>query len=302
MMSSATLPHSIAAPSKSIPEKVSGGLRHYASLAATIALVMAVAVSGWLAMSQMPGGGGDGRFAAIQGTPEVAQSQTCDVEPMTVDEVMAIVKNPYSAMGIEPGAMVPGIPGGAFNELAEPMDNKIDLRMLGEEAPAPDQDSFSAASAVMNDFLACTQHGTISQIFRLIVPAEVQRIILSDYPVFRDESTVRAGVEELIVLPAHLIVMSRSTALDDSELLFEANPDIQSAKSYPLHNAQLYEGNELLLLGTRVTNQDGEVVFQNNATGAAYPVGTLMTTDRLRVLMVESRFNDQWYVLATIPE
>lgn len=302
MMNATTLPHSITTPSRSVSEKAPGGLRHYTSLAATIALVLAVAVGGWLAMSQMPGGGSDGRFAAIQGTPEVAQSQTCDVEPMTVDEVMEIVKNPYSVMGIEPWEIVVGIPGGASSELAEPMDNKIDLRMLGEEAPAPDQSSFSAASTVMNEFLACTQQGTISQIFRLMVPAEVQRIILSNYPVFRDESTVRAGVEELIVLPAHRIVLPGSTALEDSELVFQANPDVQSAKSYPLHNAQLYDGNELLLLGTRVTNRDGEVVFQNNATGAANPVGTLKTTDRIRVLMVQSRFNDQWYVLATIPE
>src|SRR5699024_1160278 len=132
--------------------------------------------------------------------------------------------------------------------------------------------------------------------FQFLVPQELQRIVLASHPVVRDEAQVTEYLENLLRYPAYSFGAPYNLALRESDLKFEANPDISSAKAFPLQDARRYQGSQLLIIGMRVMDSDGEVVFQNNADGQVNPVGPLKTTDRIRVLMIQSMYNNQWYV------
>ncbi|MCO5219720.1 MAG: hypothetical protein M9909_12920 [Thermomicrobiales bacterium] len=71
----------------------SNGLSRFVSMAATLAIVGVLAFGGWFAATNLPPNDGQ-QLALVQATPTAAMS--CDVESLTVDEVMLIVKNPYA--------------------------------------------------------------------------------------------------------------------------------------------------------------------------------------------------------------
>ena len=276
------------------------GFRHTLSFAASFLVVVSVALGGWFATMQLNSpNGSDGVFGLLGQSDGEA---TCDVEPMTVDEVMAIVRNPYSAMEMKIERFSVSYPSAADRDLAEPIDMRLDLRLLDQTGTTPDEYTYEAVSARANDFLACLESGTVAQLFRFLLPVEVQRMILSNFPVFRDEGEIRKAVEELIVLPAHSVAAPQNEAIQSGEYSYNVNPDRSSAKSFAAADARMYDADRILAVGIRITDSDGQVVFQNDSDNRADPIGTLKTTDRMRIVIVQSMYDGEWYVYATIPD
>lgn len=277
-------------------------ISRYLNNAAMLVIVFGVAFAGaFMAMQINQPGGSDGNFALLGQTEE---SATCDVEPMTVDEALAIVEDPFGVNDSQPDWFREEQLRRGLGATDTPMvpHNIVDQALLESFQNPPDEDDFAIAIERLNGFLACTQNGTIGQALWFIRPFELQRIVLSDLPVYRDEAAVRSVLEELLPMHGSILVAHSESAFVDSDYVFSANTDIEQAASSTTTHSFRYGASEAIMIGITVSDQNGEVVFENDSRGRANPAGPLMTTDRFRVIMIESAIDEQWYVLAVIPE
>ena len=280
-------------------------ISRYLNYAASLLIVFGVAFAGaFMAMQVHQPGDADGRFALFGQQDDAA---TCDVEPMTVDEVMAIVENPYAIFRFQEGANPPEVAkvrGLSDRDLVEESQLLFDQELIEGQHSVPDVESFTAASARMNEFLGCLQVGNIGQILRFFDPREVQRVILAEYPVYRVEAQIRAGVTGFLDDPAQEFATPYATALVEGGLVYQANPIRESAAAiaYSSSEADRYHASRILLIGTKVTDSEGELLFQNDADGRVRPIGPLKTTDRIRIVMAESSLTGDWIVLGIISE
>lgn len=286
-----------------VPKFNRQSISRYLNYAASLVIVFGVAFAGaFMAMQINQPDGSNGQFALLGQT----ESEVCDVEPMTVDEVMAIVENPFGD-DLEEGFLSRFIElqrGRVMNVNDAPVipHNYIDQSLIESFQGSAEEESFTVATQVVNKYLACGQNGTIGQLFHYVRPFEIQRIVLVGLPVFVDETTVRASVEELLPMPASSIVAFPDSALVDSAYTFTANPNIDDAATSSSTQSIRYGMSETIMMGVTVTDQSGDVVFQNDYHGRVNPAGPLLTTDRMRVIVGQSLIDEQWYVLAIIPE
>ena len=271
------------------PRESAGQLiRHYSNLAATIALVLAVAVGGWLAMSQMPGGSDDSRFAAIQGSPEVAQ--TCDVEPMTVNEVMAIVENPYKYAAPSDYGPPNMSPAPWFDDVAEVQPITTDI--LGANyGEVPTDAAMERALPVLDSYMACMETATVAHALRFVDPFSIQRHVTEEFPFYRDESGVRDFVTRWISGGPY-----SSNWVDEESgetLAFWPNTRIDEART-----RQAWMGlgfNQILFIGSNVLDENGTFLARYDAT---MNVVEGEKQDRfMRYTLVYSMYTEQWYVV-----
>lgn len=191
-------PWRIAHPEGSNPRS---GRLTYAATAAILVLAMMGGL--FIASQRSPDGNdfGDLRYAAQPVSPEASPitAIACDVEPMTVDEVMAVVENPYVNMD-QQRLNIAGFPsfltdeGGLLllDDFGKPMDP-------GEEADARD------ATAV---YLTCRQNGSLGQVFALMSPDKIQQTVFWQFPAFRAEEDVRAFLEAALPAPAQEVMFN----------------------------------------------------------------------------------------------
>lgn len=280
------------------------GVRRLLNLAATLAIVFAVTVGGWFAMSQLPAGE-DGRFAGFQGTPDVAQSHTCDVEPMTVDEVMAIVENPYS-YSYDPERASKNLLTGSMKVIEmdyyEAWMYRIDDELLSSGRTQVTVQDFDAASDRMNGWLSCAFDGTAGQALSFVDPFDIQRLVLSNFPVYRDVATVRESVGSLLEMPASNLWGTYQSAFSAEGLTVKANPVREDASQLDDEQALRYNSARILQIGVRVTDEEGETVFENSFSGVRTVDSSIPLKDGFTVLMAKSAFNGEWYVLAFLPD
>lgn len=274
------------------------GFSHYANLAVTIAMVVAVAVAGWFATMQLnqPGGSND-QFAFAPGTPEVA-SATCDVDPVTVDEVMEIVRNPYRYMydraDSESDALV-SYEYMARQELAVGFYFPTAAEYQSVNRTNPSQSEFEEASEAVNSYIVCMRDATNGQYWALSHPIWVQEQVLSQFPVFADEESVRAYVEEVIDQPVEAMFNRLNgfyNAYGDAEIV--ANPDPELADLI-LYSSADYE--PTIAMGVLVTGSDGEVILETGSTGFPHQVQPGAVTLRPVIVVQKSSATGEWYVM-----
>lgn len=304
MISSNAISHT-PAPVTGPAAQEGGRIRHTLSLAASFLIVMSVALAGWFATMQLnQPGGSDGQFGLFG---QIDESATCDVEPMTVDEVIQRLEQPVGTN--DDGESYPDWwPDERLRRVlwitdaAIPPHNYVDQTLLDSFEVRPDEESFEIAREQMNGFLACAQNGTMGQAFWYIRPFELHRIVMAELPLYRDEAAVRTSVENLLPMPATGLVAYGDTAFTDPGLAFQANPKIAEAAASNTTNPIRFGASETIMIGITVTDQSGEIVFQNDYLGRVNPAGPLLTTERFRLIMGKSLIDEQWYVLAVIPE
>ncbi len=301
-MTATTWDGSIPTSSLGSTERVKGRLPRFTTIAATLAVVSLLAFGGWFAATNLPPASEDLRLAVMQATPLVAS--TCDVESMTVDRVMAIVKNPYSAYDedeITSSSQLSLWRDRSKMEFLEPLFAGVDLELMDRFTYPAREPGFDNAIDRANGFLACAQGGTVGQLLNFMDPREIQRVVLSNHPVFRDEAGVRATVEELVGLPASTFVFPGQTPIPYAGLTLSANPERASALVAMGSDATRYEATQLMMLGVVATNTEGTIVYQGNADGSANPNAGLTRQSQFRLILKQSSINGQWYVWATIP-
>ncbi len=178
---------------------------------ATVVLLLGLA-AGWYFSGFGPGGSGcsgdDGHLAALpamqDGTPAATPApmallgpEDCTVEPLTVDEVMAIVENPdvrVAQLGLYGDKFTPG-----DSMYEEPSLGSSTGPVVWPREPndvtVPGGETRAHIEAAANEYLACLSWGTNFQLWALEYPGQVQSTILSNFPVYRSQEQVRAYVE-----------------------------------------------------------------------------------------------------------
>jgi hypothetical protein len=166
------------------------------------ALILGLSVGVWLTFQGMNGGEGDDPGSVpvaglTQGdsTPQTTDvfdppsAEDCKVEPLTVDEVMAIVDNP-AGKGYESEEQMRA-------QSTPPMNVANDKRGDQHNIP-PSQEAVDAISAVHREWQACVLAGSYFQLWALSDPMLVFREVTGLlYPTYRTREEGRALLEEL---------------------------------------------------------------------------------------------------------
>lgn len=286
------------------------GVGHYLNLAVTIALIVAVGAAGWFATSQInQPGDEDPPFAIMSATPsaEVSPelaSATCDVQPLSTDRVMEIVKNPSrfmtnGAAGVPSENAVAG-----SSQSAELWVADTDLEIVGESSE-PTEEQFDEASEVANEYLNCLVYGTQAQIWTFYSPVMLQQKILAEFPVFAEESLVRERVEELSTQPAYqaeylwVEALSINTGplggppafeFDTTIGLVSVNPELRLTR---MHQSESSYYTHVLSIGIEIQDQEGEQIVLTNGLGNSIPQNVPVAY----VQIAKLRSGDGWVII-----
>lgn len=266
--------------------------RGFLNIAASILAVAAIAMGGWFAaMNLLPTSDGNNGIAFAPSTPTSGEA-TCDVAPLTVDEVMQIVKNPYAfaASRNDPTAERLG------PEYRETTEGPTTAEYFAATRTKPAEKDFDRALAVANSYLACLPSASWGQIWALSDPSWVQRSILAHFPVYANETEVHGFVEGRIDQP----LSTDHNPLDDVYTLMPgqaitANPDIDSARAvWPGSSS----GDQLLFIefGVLVTDEQGNIVLKSNSQGASEKYQTGSSKQRPRIVIGQSSTDGNWYI------
>lgn len=213
-----------------------GGRRSRGLSYAAVAVLLILAMIGGVLFANRGGSGGnrfdDLRYAAQPVSPEASAvvAQGCDVEALTVDEVMAIVENPYANLDYQ-RLNVAGIP----DFLTEGGEALILPQGHGSQM---EPESKADARSVVTEYLRCRESGTLGQVFAYLSPNMIRQHVLEPFPTFRGEDEVRAYVEAVLTLPARNILYHPAFEMnvtvapatgEDTALTFSLHPDYQVA-------------------------------------------------------------------------
>jgi hypothetical protein len=282
-----------ATPGTAAPRRKVG---RWMNALAAVALIIVIGAGYWFS-GYGPGGGVNGdspRYAAQAVTPQAspeAPGVGCDVKPLTTDEVMAIVRNPLNPLN-EMGVILAASP----EPLLEASDSAItQLPELGMEVTVPNEQEFAAIEAAAQLYYDCLHNGSNSQIWALVAPAIVQASILDNFPVFRDEATIRAWVGESGPQPAAspFMYLDLLAQYRNDDYRFEANPERADAVMLEAGRSQ---DPRVVWIGTRVLSQgDGEIVSVTSPRPNGLRVGD---SGEVLVLM-QWPGSDTWFVTGT---
>lgn len=227
---------------------------------------------------------GDLRYAAQPVSPEATATaaQQCDVEPLSVDEVLAIVDDPY--VGMDSQRMnIAGIP--------DFLDEEGSALILPDGVGAPPGPETEAeARKIVDDYLRCRETGTLGQVFALLSPNKVRQHVLAPFPTFRTEDEVRSYVESVFMSPSRDFLYSPLYEMgvtvvpatgEDSVLAFAFHPD------YPT-----------VWVGTQGLDEDGNVLAVSDAYDTMIKGRDLEGPERTfgAVSLIQYPGVDRWYV------
>lgn len=274
----------------------SGTIRRYANLAATITLVLAVAVGGWLTMMQLQPNDPDPRFAVLPATPE-GVAQTCDVEPLSVDESMQVVQNPYMFLADyaeeTTGTSILRSPDESDLIEATLVPDRYQYETAGTIVPP--QATFDDARQTVDTFLNCLPYASFGQLWAMLDPLWVQQLILGRFPVFVAEEDVLRFVQENIDQP----LSSSGNPLDtfyrsDQPFTITANPNREST-----HVALTFSSgyNSIVAIGSQVVGADGEVMLETDSTGFPQILRANASQQRPVLVVGKSAVTGEWYIL-----
>lgn len=180
------------------PPRRHSRIGRFANTLAAVSLVLLIGAGYWFSGYGPggPGGGDSPRYAAQVGSP-VASPEAgpvgCNVEPLTIDDVMAIVKNPLNPLDAL-GVTIAASPAPLLEAYSPGISG---LPETGLETSRPTDQEFVALSEATSTYYDCLIFGTNYQMWAIVAPDVVQSWILANFPVFRAELTIRAWVEEV---------------------------------------------------------------------------------------------------------
>lgn len=298
-MSSITTAAVPMAPARPVDSRTRGGFGHYLNLAATIALVLAVAVAGWFATMQLnQPGNPEPRFAAIPATPESMDGGMCTVEPLTTDEAIQILKNPFVHIGISEDVLDQSVVRVVIDE-EETLPGVwpiVDLMTDGPTMNIGAQDREDAYE-VGDQYLACLSHGTNGQVWRMLEPIRAQWQLRGLLPLFVTEEEARAIIAQALSEPAE----SRWNSPEQQEYLQDKrvvmNPDYSLAYVDDSEIVNRAYMDTLVIVPVMIIDADGETVFAAEYGGFPIVNNGYARDYAANIVLGKSELNGSWYVL-----
>lgn len=281
-----------------LPSRPRRSISHFANLAASVLIIVGLAAGVWFAAMELnEPNAPEPRFAAI-GTPGTAtamaeSSQTCDVEPLSVDRVMDIIKTPAPYMRSGPAAD-PDPDSGL------PWTSSSNDLMLVSGTGAPSQTDFDEVVPHVNQYLACMLHGTQAQVWNFYSPGALHTKLLAGVSVFRTETDVRDYVIRQSTLPGYYGEAPWNwdvpfRGIGSAEVNLDRLLAIQQASQSDYFDS-------VLTIGLKVTNDEGEIVAVTNGTGKQIsppndPTLTGQNEINLIVTIARTRYGGEWLVI-----
>lgn len=280
-----------------------GQITRYLNYAASLLIVFGVAFAGaFMAMQMNQPENSSGQFALFSQTDD---SATCDVEPLTVERVMEIVRNPYPFMLNGPLGD-PAQPENPENSLYTGLreggwwdKSTIGIGMKTE----PTGEVFQNASQFANEYLNCLQTGSFGQVLTFYSPIYIQDFVMEFFPVFADEDEVLAFVEEYIdSMPEdderRYFLWLRSTmhAMDIKEASVNSDPQLALQQT-------MWGGYNRfsVTFGVEFTNLQDETVYLTSGTGNELIPFPQQSQGNIVVSVAWDRVGERWYVLPHSP-
>jgi hypothetical protein len=197
-----------ARPDQSWPKRSSWNTA--ANLLLAAALILALSAGIWRATGDvnLGFGGGEpnqptipfGGFVQQEATPSGAavdpatlpKAEDCTVEPLTVDEVMAIVKTPDPYVGWTPAESAPHATPGVLAQA-----NSTPAYTLHPGWGPLTQEELDGVSATMHMWYSCQVADSWFQVWALETPAKVQQTLETAFPGLPIEEEIRSTLEDL---------------------------------------------------------------------------------------------------------
>ncbi len=251
------------------------------------------------------GGGEGGRFAAQVVSPEASPSDDramCDVEPLTTEEIVAIVENPNSYIpNGHFGTPPPGEEESGARDISEGlMESPRGILPRPEESRlrVPSEEEFASAREVADAYYACSVHGTHAQVWALLNPHEVQQRILMQFPVYRDPEVITEYVESIkdeLVAPDPEMTVYADQSPDGHRTY--SNPNLTDARvedrrAYPM----LADADMVMYIGQEYRDEDESVVAISAWDALPLQGGREDMNGGQSLILVHSLSTDRWFV------
>jgi|GEM_PF-6032216 len=270
-----------------------GDISRWTNMVIAVVLIVAIGVGYWFSGFGPGGGRGDDsqQYAVLGLTPGVSPDMSatgCNIDPLTTDQVMEIVRNPLIPLN-EMGAVIAASPAPLL-EADDPGLGGLPESEL--ETSTPTEEEFAGINAAASAYYNCLSFGTNFQLWAIVAPNVVQTWILGNFPVFRDEATIRAWVEEVGPQSAEQHFPDRNllAGFINGDYRIEPDPDRTNAV---LVDAGRNEDPRLVWVGMRVVrNSDRKIVSLANARPTSPRVGNSGEV----LLLMQWPGADAWFV------
>lgn len=268
----------------------------YANLAATIALVFAVAVGGWLAALRLNDPSPEPRFAALGVQSDETGDGVCDVDSLTVEDAILIVQNPVTYLyGGEANAREDGWDtildeGDSFNFVGAPIRDWSLITGLTPHAAMPvSEEEFSATSAVVEEYWDCVQSGTKGQVWALFDPVVVQYEIATRIPLLLPLDETRIVIEQMLGEPSF-----SSPVAEVNDRTWRVNPNADMAVR--VDSGLTFHANRSIILPIQFLDRDENIVGSFDIYGVPDPNLRASTDHATNIVLTYSRVTDTWYL------
>lgn len=306
-ISTITMPTSSAPMTRPLAPAKSRGIGHYANLAATISIVIAVAVAGWFATMQLnQSGSDDGRFAFLDSTPVAEQSANCDVDPLTVDEAMSITKNPFAHMKLDEDLMesqgMRWFVSVIDEEYSQPGYVSPRAMLSGVELEPVGHKEFQDASEVAQKYLDCIATGSVGQAWRFLDPVTVHHAIHDMLPMFTTEEEVRSILTEVLSAPNAFDVWNSgiySPLHSSGQVLINPNPELAYVVHQPPGGSVHIV--DVVVAPLMIVHSDGTVALEATLSGFPLQTNGVRINNASNLAIGRSGFDGNWYVIGVAP-
>lgn len=297
-MSALTMPASSAQLSQPVAPVKSRGIGHYANFAATITIVVGVALAGWFATIQInQPSPGNPQFAALGVDQEEAGNGVCDVEPLSVDDAITIMRDPMDYLsGDMDEDLVDPFEGNGLNgnyvAIGDYGNWQFLISLIGIASTPVIEREFDELLPIAHEYFDCVVHGSNGQVYRLLDPVVVQSRLVLTLPVLISEDEVRERLEVMFAEPA----LSPDSSLQ-REIVGVPNDDpelsIYIASGHLLHNGGAY------IVPLKWVDSAGAVVAETDIYGNEVSGDIDQANMTFNIVMAKSNLDGNWYVSGT---
>lgn len=278
--------------------------RRYPNVVATVAIVVVLALSSWFAGALLrPSPESEPRYAALGLQADTAGNGVCEVEPLTVDEAIAILSDPFGTLlsDIDDPVAI-GYPAELFGQrqltVGDPYAFLTYLYYVESVSLDLDKQQFSDAQPVVNEYLDCFLTGTTGQTWRLTDPLVVQFQLAISLPTLVSEEEARELLPEILLRPGEYAADRISYMGEAPVPGIRVNPDIAQTASWT--SGGRHQMVQIAISPVQVLDAEGNVVQEADLSGNSLTDPAKSADFAMNVIYGQSTLNLQWYVIEII--
>ncbi len=274
-----------------VPRSVS----RFTSIAASLLVVATIAFSGWFAaMNLQPGGGSDPRYASVVVKRETAGDGVCDVEPLTVEQAVEIVRDPVAVVYGDSEAFQANGPDVLFdfrNWIGAQTDDWDTLMALASYTAIPvTDDEYFSLMAFAEEYKDCLKVGTFGQRWAMTDPIKVQYEIMTRIPLLQPLDVTEAAIAEL--LEWRVIGANQSVVVTRQ---WQPNPD--RTLMVRVDAGVTFSSQSSFIIPWQILDGEGEILGSYDIFGNSLLDEHFSDTDPGNLVVIRAKDGKSWYIV-----